>query len=73
MKTAKLTFRKQEFEVEAGITIYHALQKLGIDEHSVITTRDGDVLTDDEILQDGDVIKLVAVISGGSSICASTN
>ena len=65
MKTAKLTFRKQEYEVKAGMTIYHALRKLGIDEHSVIPTRDGEVLTDDEILHDGDEIKLVAVISGG--------
>jgi sulfur carrier protein ThiS len=65
MKTANLTFRKQEYEVKAGMTIYHALQNLGIDEHSVIPTRDGEVLTDDEILHDGDVIKLVAVISGG--------
>ncbi len=65
MKTAKLTFRKQEYEVMAGMTIYHALQKLGINEHSVIPTRDEEVLTDDEIIHDGDVIKLVAVISGG--------
>lgn len=65
MKTAKLTFRKQEYEVKAGMTIYHALQKLGINEHSVIPTRDEEVLTDDEIIHDGDVIKLVAVISGG--------
>jgi sulfur carrier protein ThiS len=65
MKTAKLTLRKQEYEVKAGMSIYHALKKLGIDEHSVIATRDGKVLTDDEILQEGDVIKLVPVISGG--------
>lgn len=65
MKTAKLTLRKREYIVKAGMSIYHALKKLGIDEHSVIATRDGEVLTDDEILQEGDVIKLVPVISGG--------
>lgn len=65
MKTAKLTFRKQEYEVKAGMSIYHALKKLSIDEQSVIATRDGEVLTDDEILQEGDLIKLVPVISGG--------
>lgn len=65
MKTAKLTLRKREYEVKAGMSIYHALKKLSIDEHSVIATRDGEVLTDDEILQEGDVIKLVPVISGG--------
>lgn len=65
MKTAKLTLRKQEYEVKAGTSIYHTLKKLGIDEQSVIATCDGEVLTDDEILQEGDVIKLVPVISGG--------
>ncbi|MCK4978030.1 MAG: MoaD/ThiS family protein [Anaerolineales bacterium] len=65
MKTATLKLRKQEYEVKAGMTIYHALEKLGIDEQSVIATRDGEVLTDDEILLEGDAIKLVAVISGG--------
>jgi len=32
---------------------------------SVIATRDGEMITDDEILRSGDVIKLIAVISGG--------
>ena len=65
MKTTKMILRKQEYDVKPGMTIYHALEKIGIDEQSVIATRDGEVLTDDEIIQEGDVIKLVAVISGG--------
>jgi hypothetical protein len=32
----------------------------------VIATRDGEMILDDEILKDGDVVKLIAVISGGS-------
>jgi sulfur carrier protein ThiS len=31
----------------------------------VIATREGELIIDDEILKDGDVVKLVAVISGG--------
>jgi sulfur carrier protein ThiS len=34
---------------------------------SVIAIRDGEMITDDEVLRSGDVVKLVAVISGGSS------
>jgi sulfur carrier protein ThiS len=32
----------------------------------VIATRDGEIILEDEILKDGEVVRLVAVISGGS-------
>jgi sulfur carrier protein ThiS len=32
---------------------------------SVIAVKNGQLILEDEILQDGDVVKLVAVISGG--------
>jgi sulfur carrier protein ThiS len=41
------------------------LEKIGVPAESVLPTREGELLTEDEILKDGDVIKLVAVISGG--------
>ncbi|GAB4415484.1 MAG: hypothetical protein Kow002_00630 [Anaerolineales bacterium] len=61
----KLILREKEFEVEAGMDLLAALNKCGILSESVIATRDGELILDDEILKDGDVIKLVAVISGG--------
>lgn len=42
-----------------------ALKKIGVVPESVIATRNGEMILEDEILKDGDVIKLVAVISGG--------
>jgi sulfur carrier protein len=57
--------RNQEYEVRPGIGLREALQKLGIQGDSVLATRDGEMITDDEILKDGEVIKLIAVISGG--------
>jgi sulfur carrier protein ThiS len=63
--SVRLIFRTQEYEVRPGIGLREALHKLGIPGESVLATRDGEMLTDDEILQDGDVIKLIAVISGG--------
>ena len=62
----KLTFRQDEYEVKAGMTVQHALQKIGMDSQSVLVTRQGELLTDDEILHEGDVVQLVPVISGGS-------
>lgn len=47
------------------MTLLDALQKSNIVPESVIATRDGEMILEDEILKEGDVIKLVAVISGG--------
>ncbi len=63
--TAILILRKQQHEVKHGMTIRKALQKLDIEPDSVLATRDGELLTDDVIIQENDVIKLVPVISGG--------
>jgi sulfur carrier protein ThiS len=63
--TAKLILRGKEFQVKSGITVQNALKKAGINSESVLATRDGELITDDEILREDDVIKLVEVISGG--------
>ncbi len=63
--TAKLILRDKVYEVKAGMALLDALRKSGIVPESVIATRDGEMITDDEILRDGDEIKLIAVISGG--------
>jgi len=51
--------------VKAGMTLLSALQKINVLPESVIATREGEMILDDEILKDDDVIKLIAVISGG--------
>jgi sulfur carrier protein ThiS len=61
----KLILRDKEYEVRPGMDLLAALEKCGILSESVIATRDGELILDDEILEYGDVIKLVAVISGG--------
>jgi sulfur carrier protein len=61
----KLVLRNQEYEVRPGMTLLDALKKNDILAESVLCTRDGELVTEDEILKDGDVIKLIAVISGG--------
>jgi sulfur carrier protein len=65
--TAKLILRNKEYEVKAGMSLLDALKKSNIVPESVIATRDGELITEDEILRNGDVIKLIAVISGGGS------
>jgi len=61
----KLIVRNQEYEVKAGMSLLHALEKVNLLPEMYLAVREGEILTEDEILRDGDVIKLVAVISGG--------
>jgi len=61
----KLILRDKEYEVKPGMTLLSALQKSEILPESVIATRDGEMILEDEILKDGEVVKLIAVISGG--------
>lgn len=63
--TAVLILRKERFEVKPGMTIRAALLKLQIEPGTVLPTRDDELLTEDEILREGDEIRLIAVISGG--------
>ena len=65
--TVKLILRDKEFEVKPGMTLLDSLKKVDILPESVIATREGEMILEDEILKDGDVVKLIAVISGGSS------
>lgn len=65
MDTVKIVLRDQEYEVKSGMTLRDALAKLGINRESVLATRKGELITDDEILRPGETIRLVAVISGG--------
>jgi sulfur carrier protein ThiS len=62
---AKLILRGEEYEVRAGQTIRDAILQCGLTPEAVLPVRDGELLTDDNILKEGDIIRLVAVISGG--------
>ena len=64
--TVLLILRDKEYEVKPGMTLLDSLKKVSILPESVIATREGEMILEDEILKDGDVVKLIAVISGGS-------
>jgi sulfur carrier protein ThiS len=63
--TVKLLLRDKEYQVKSGIALRDALFKIGLLPEAMLAIRDGIMITDDELLLDGDVVKLVAVISGG--------
>ena len=61
----KIILRDKEYEVRSGMTLRDALRKTGVQSEGVLASREGQLITDDEILAEGDVIKLITVISGG--------
>ncbi|MDI6693801.1 MAG: MoaD/ThiS family protein [Anaerolineales bacterium] len=63
--SVKLTLRDKEFIVKPGMTLRDSLFKIDVLPETVLATRQGEMITEDEVLQDGDEIKLIAVISGG--------
>ena len=63
--TVKLIMRDKEYEVRAGMTLLASLQKVSILPEAVLATREGEMILEDEILKEGQVVKLVSVISGG--------
>ena len=64
--TVKLVLRDKQVEVKPGMTLLDSLKKADILPESVIATRNGELILEDEILKDGETIKLIAVISGGA-------
>jgi sulfur carrier protein ThiS len=64
--SVKLILRGKEYEVKPGMALRDSLLKIDVQPEAVLATRQGVMITEDEILKDGDVVKLISVISGGS-------
>ncbi len=63
--TVKLILRDKEYEVRPGMTLLSSLEKINVLPEAVLATRNGEMILEDEILKDGQVVKLISVISGG--------
>ena len=61
----KLIYRDQVWELDGRMTVREAIQKVGLNPESVLATRQGKVINEEELLEEDDEIRLVAVISGG--------
>ena len=61
----KIVYRDREWQVPTNITVRDAIKKGGLNPETVLATRNGRLIAEDVHLQADDIIKLVAVISGG--------
>ena len=62
----ELVLRDRKYVVAAGQTVRKALENLDIVPETVLPVRQGKLVPEDEVLKEGESIRLVAVISGGS-------
>lgn len=58
-------WRSEFRELEAPLSVGEAFERLGLPPELYLVIRDGVLLQEGEILNDGDSIRLVGVISGG--------
>lgn len=65
MQTATIKYRKKEWQVTSGMTVRAAIEKGGLDPYAVLALKDKRLINDQTIVEPGDVIRLVNVISGG--------
>ena len=58
-------FRDKTWEVKPGSTVRHVIEKAGMNPESILALRNGKLIHDATLVEDGDTIKLVPVVSGG--------
>jgi sulfur carrier protein ThiS len=61
----KIIYRDKTWEVKPGSTVRHLIEAAGLNPEAVLAVRDGKLINEATLTQDGDTIKLVAVVSGG--------
>jgi len=61
----KVIYRDRTWEVKAGSTVRHVIEAADLNPESVLALRDGKLINEATLTEEGDTIKLVAVVSGG--------
>lgn len=66
--TIKVILRNKELELDEvkDLTVRKILKRLDLLPETYLCVRNGELLTEQELVKDGDTIRLVPVISGGS-------
>jgi sulfur carrier protein len=65
--TVKVILRNKEIILDEtkDLTVSKILKKLNLIPETYLCVRNGELLTEQELIKDGDIIRLVPVISGG--------
>jgi len=65
VQKATIQVSSRSIEIHASTTVGKALKILKLNSSSYLAIRDGELITEDVVIQPGDTIRLVKVISGG--------
>lgn len=57
--------REESFEVDESLTVAEFLDERGIERQEVLVSRDGKIIAESAVLEDGDEINVFDVIAGG--------
>jgi sulfur carrier protein ThiS len=61
----RVIYRDRTWEVKPGSTVRHIIQQADLNPESILALRNGKLINEATLTQDGDTIKLVSVVSGG--------
>ena len=64
-ESVTIILKNKTYQVRAGVPLHKALRFLNLNANAHLAVRDGELITEDEMLKKGDRIELIAVISGG--------
>lgn len=62
---AIIIWRKQEIEISSPVSVKDALEQLNLTAESYLVLCNGELITEDRILQDGEIAKLIPIMVGG--------
>jgi sulfur carrier protein len=61
----RVTYRERHWSFDETMTVTQLLSRIAVLPESVLVIRNGQLVTEDQVLKPQDVVKVVAVISGG--------
>ncbi|MDR2830396.1 MAG: MoaD/ThiS family protein [Methanobrevibacter sp.] len=61
----KIGNKVKDMKLDDNKTIKNLLKKLNVSSESVVTKKNGEIVIEDEIIDDGDEIQLIRIIYGG--------
>ncbi len=60
-----VVYRDKTWQAKPGSTVRHLIEQAGLNPESILAVRNGKLINEATLTEDGDTIKLVAVVSGG--------
>ncbi len=62
----RVTYRDQHWDIPGPIVVRDLIERVGLTPATVLAVRHGQLVLDSVVLEDGEEIRLIAVITGGS-------